>query len=324
MQRCGAAGRRRSGRKKTRSWPPWPARPRGEGGPGVRACAIRGGQPSPRMIMGSVFSERTNWRLAPNRLHQLAAARRSQGTLLELTNSNPTTCGFTYPPGLLAELAGAAGMRYAPSPHGLPSARAAVAEYYLERGVPLGADDLLLTASTSEAYAQLFALLCDAGDAVAMPAPSYPLFEMLARLQQVELAAIAMLYDHGWHLDLAAIAAAPATTRALLLVHPNNPAGNYVKAEEWRAVQELAAARGWAVVVDEVFWDYPLAEGAQVELDLAQCAALTFVLNGLSKISALPQMKLGWIGVAGPEKLKHEALARLEVVSDLFLSAATP
>lgn len=274
--------------------------------------------------MGSVFSKRTNWRLAPNRLHRLAAARRRQGTLLDLTSSNPTACGLAYPEGLLAPLAQPAGLRYAPAPRGLASARAAVAAYYAERGVEIGVDDLILTASTSEAYAQLFSLLCEAGDAVAMPAPSYPLFEMLARLQQVDLAAVPMLYDQAWHLDLAAIAAVPARTRALLLVHPNNPAGNYVKPEEWRAVQELAAARGWAVVVDEVFWDYPMAEGAQVELDLAQCAALTFVLSGLSKISALPQMKLGWIGVAGPEKMKQEALARLEVVNDLFLSAATP
>jgi len=274
--------------------------------------------------MGSVFSERTNWPLAPNRLHQLAAARRRQGTLLDLTSSNPTACGLAYPEGLLAPLAQPAGLRYAPAPRGLASARAAVAAYYAERGVEIGVDDLILTASTSEAYAQLFSLLCEAGDAVAMPAPSYPLFEMLARLQQVDLAAVPMLYDQAWHLDLAAIAAVPARTRALLLVHPNNPAGNYVKAEEWRKVQELAAARGWAVVVDEVFWDFPVEPGAQVRLDFTPCPALTFVLNGLSKLSALPQLKLGWIGVAGPRPLKQEALARIEVVNDLYLSAATP
>jgi len=274
--------------------------------------------------MGSVFSERTNWPLAPNRLHQLAAERRRRGALLDLTASNPTQCGIEYPPGLLAALSDSAGLRYEPASRGLASARAAVAAYYEGRGVSFGADDLLLTASTSEAYAHLFSLLCAAGETVAMPTPSYPLFEMLARLQQVELAAVPMLYDHGWHLDIAAIAAAPAATRALLLVHPNNPAGNYVKPVEWSALQECAAARGWAVVVDEVFWDFPLAPGAQVGLDYAGCPALTFVLNGLSKISALPQMKLGWIAVAGPPELKREALARLELINDLFLAASTP
>ncbi|MGH9394992.1 MAG: pyridoxal phosphate-dependent aminotransferase [Terriglobales bacterium] len=271
-----------------------------------------------------MFSRRTGWSLAPNRLHQLAEARRAAGGLLDLTRSNPTGCGFAYPSGLMAVLGDPAGLEYHPAARGLASAREAVASYCAERGLTLRADDLLLTASTSEAYAHLFRLLCNAGAAVLMPTPSYPLFEMLARVEEVELLPAPMLYDQGWHLDLAALEQAPLHTRALLLVHPNNPAGNYLKPREWEQVQRLAAARGWAVVVDEVFCDYPLAEGARVELELGQCPALTFVLNGLSKIAALPQMKLAWIGVAGPAALRAEAMARLEVVNDLFLSAATP
>ncbi|HUX65894.1 MAG TPA: pyridoxal phosphate-dependent aminotransferase [Terriglobales bacterium] len=273
-----------------------------------------------------MFSARTGWPLAPNRLHTLAQARRAAGTLLDLTVSNPTVCGFDYPQAaLLSALGQAAALRYEPAPLGLAAARRAVAGYYAERGVAVALDRLLLTASTSEAYAHLFRLLCDPGDNVLMPSPSYPLFEMLAGVHDVRLTAVPMMYDQGWQLDLAGLeAAATPQTRALLLVHPNNPAGSYLKPHEWARLQTLAAERGWALVLDEVFCDYALPPAAPVELGLERPPALTFVLNGFSKILALPQMKLAWIGVHGPPAACAEAMARLEVVNDLFLSVDAP
>lgn len=275
-----------------------------------------------------MFSARTGWPLHPNRLHQLAAARGAR-TLIDLTVANPTQCGFEYPRAqLLAALGHAAALRYEPQPLGLESARAAVSAYYAERSAsPVPTNRLLLTASTSEAYAHLFRLLCDPGDAVLMPAPSYPLFEMLAAMSDVRLLACPMLYDQGWQLDREAIEQAAGSEprlRALLLVHPNNPAGCYLKPGEWQWLQELAARCGWALVLDEVFFDYPLPPHAAVPLDWESAPALTFVLNGLSKIAALPQMKLGWVSVHGPGNLRQPALARLEILNDLFLSVDAP
>jgi len=318
-----------------------PARPRrysGAGLPGIEATALsdrrerpKSGVEYPPFILGhaiieAVFSARTGWPLAPNRLHQLAQAWRAAGTLLDLTVSNPTVCGFDYPQAaLLSALGQAAALRYEPQPLGLEAARRAVVGYYAERGVAVGLDRLLLTASTSEAYAHLFRLLCDPGDAVLMPSPSYPLFEMLASVHDVRLTAVPMVYDQSWQLDLAGLeAAATPQTRALLLVHPNNPAGNYLKPHEWTQLQALAAARGWALVLDEVFYDYALPPNEPVELGLERPPALTFVLNGFSKILGLPQMKLAWIAVHGPEAACREAMARLEVVNDLFLSVDAP
>ncbi|MGH9485461.1 MAG: aminotransferase class I/II-fold pyridoxal phosphate-dependent enzyme, partial [Terriglobales bacterium] len=265
-----------------------------------------------------MFSERTAWPLAPNRLHRLAERRRADGDLIDLTVSNPTRCGFAYPDALTAALGDAAALRYAPQPLGLETARTAVAGYYRERGLEIPAGRIALTASTSEAYSHLFRLLCNAGEAALMPTPSYPLFELLAGVQDVHLRPVPMLYDHGWQLDVAMLAQAPGEVRALLLVHPNNPAGNYLRPEEWRAVQALAAGRGWAVVVDEVFFDFAIPPSAPVPLELEACPALTFVLNGCSKLSALPQMKLAWISAFGPRDLVAAAWSRLEMLLDLY------
>lgn len=275
--------------------------------------------------MESVFSHRTGWGLEPNRLSRLAAGLRETGRLQDLTVSNPTLCGFQYPrERLLQALGQAAGFEYRPQPLGLALARSAVEDYYCRRGQRLPIEQIVLTASSSEAYAHLFRLLCDSGDEVLMPSPSYPLFEMLAGIHDVRLVACPMLYDQGWQLDREGLlAGANARTRALLLVHPNNPAGCYLKADDWIWVQTLAAERGWAVVVDEVFFDYPVAPFAAVKLDFENAPALTFVLNGLSKLAALPQMKLAWIGVQGPEPERRQAVARLEVLNDLFLSVST-
>jgi aspartate/methionine/tyrosine aminotransferase len=272
-----------------------------------------------------VFSRRTGWRLEANELHRRAVERRAAGDLLDLTVSNPTVCGFAYPQELVAALASPGALTYQPQPFGLAAARQAVAEYYRERGLVMAPERLALTASTSEAYSHLFRLLCDGGDNVLMPAPSYPLFEMLAGLEEVSLRACPMQYEGGWHVDAAALAGAgDERTRAVLLVHPNNPAGNYLQAEEWAAVQQMAARRGWAVVVDEVFFDYAWAPARPVALALDACPALTFLLNGCSKLAALPQMKLAWMSVHGPRAAAEAAWARLEVMLDLFLSVDAP
>lgn len=276
-----------------------------------------------------MFSTRTGWPRKTNRLHELAEIKRRAGELVDLTASNPTRCGFAYPEReLLAALAQPAALRYEPQALGLEAARRAVSAYYAERGVGLPPERLVLTASTSEAYSHLFRLLCDPGDAAVMAAPSYPLFEMLAGIADVRLETAAMSY-HGngargtWELEAGRLAAAGERTRALLLVHPNNPTGSYVKAAEWAAAQRLAAERGWAVIVDEVFFDY-VVEGEAVRLELEEAPAPTFVLNGFSKIAGLPQMKLGWIGAFGPEAARREAMARLEILNDAYLSVDAP
>lgn len=272
-----------------------------------------------------MLSRRTGWRLEANELHKKAAGRRTAGDLIDLTVSNPTVCGFVYPREIVAALASPGALTYEPQPFGLAAAREAVAEYYRERGLDIPAERLALTASTSEAYSHLFRLLCDGGDNVVMPAPSYPLFEMLAGVEEVGLRACPMHYDGGWHLDAAALAAAgDERTRAVLLVHPNNPAGNYLQAEEWAAVQQVAAERGWAVVVDEVFFDYAWPPAKPAPLELENCPALTFLLNGCSKLAALPQMKLAWISVHGPRQACEAAWTRLEVLLDLYLSVDAP
>lgn len=272
-----------------------------------------------------MFSRRTGWRLEANELYNKAAGRRAVGDLADLTVSNPTVCGFSYPPEIAAALASPAALVYEPQAFGLAAAREAVAEYYRARGVAIPPERLALTASTSEAYSHLFRLLCDGGDNVLMPTPSYPLFEMLAGVEEVGLRACPMVYDAGWHLDVEGLAArADERTRAVLLVHPNNPAGNYLQPGEWAAVQQLAAARGWAVVVDEVFFDYAWPTAAPVPLAWEDCPALTFLLNGCSKLAALPQMKLAWISVHGPRAARQAAWGRLEVILDLFLSVDAP
>ncbi len=245
----------------------------------------------------------------PNRLAQLLAER---PPALDLTVSNPTVAGFHYPPGLWAALADPAAATYEPSPRGLPSARAAVAAHV---GVP--AESIVLTASTSEAYAWLAKLLCDPGDAVLCPEPSYPLFEHLLRLEGVGLIPYPLAYDGEWHIDFASLS---GDARAIFVVSPGNPHGAYLKRAEWERLGDL----GLPVVCDEVFADYPIlgAPDALVPAARPDARTLTFSLGGLSKSCGLPQLKLGWIAAAGPGAA--EALARLELIADTYLSVSTP
>lgn len=268
------------------------------------------------------FSSRTPADLGPNRI---ALARAAHPPAYDLTVSNPTRCGIPYPHDLLAPLADPAGLAYRPDPRGLAETRRAVAGEYARQGAAVPVEHLVLTASTSEAYALLFKLLCEPGEAVLVGVPSYPLFDHLARVEGVRTEPYHLDPDHGWRLDLHEVAAAPADTRAVIVVHPNNPTGSYLDPEDAAALQALCAARGWALIVDEVFLDFPLAEGGRRARSLAGCpACLTFGLCGLSKSVGLPQLKLGWIAASGPEDVVAPALERLEYLADTFLSVATP
>ena len=274
-----------------------------------------------------MFSARTGWDLTPNRLTSLLEARRRRGQpVLDLTETNPTRVGIACPPDLLAPLADPRALRYEPSPRGLAAARWAVAEDHARRGVPVDPDRIFLTASTSEAYAWLFKLLCDPGDAVLVPRPSYPLFSYLARLESVDVHPYALSYDGEWHLSVDAVREAlTARTRAVVVVSPNNPTGSYLKRTEADVLLALCAERNLAVVSDEVFADYAFAPDPRRVASLAgDGAALAFSLGGLSKSCGLPQLKLAWIAVSGPEKWRARAIERLEVVADTYLSVSTP
>ena len=274
-----------------------------------------------------MFSERTRWDLRPNRLAERLAAKRAAGArLLDLTESNPTRVGLCGPPDLLLPLARTEARRYEPSAFGLPAARAAVAADFARRGFPLAPERVLLSASTSEAYAFLFKLLCDPGDEVLVPRPGYPLFEFLARLESVRVTAYPVAHDGEWHLDLAALRSALGPrTRALVVVNPNNPTGAYLKREELDALLALCAERGMALVSDEVFADFALTDDSRRVASVASDGpALAFALGGLSKSCGLPQLKLAWTAVTGPESLVRDALARLEIVADTYLSVSTP
>jgi aspartate/methionine/tyrosine aminotransferase len=261
----------------------------------------------------------------PNALSRAIAERRAAGrSIVDLTESNPTRVGLRYPPDLLRPLASEASLRYEPHPFGLPSAREAVARDHFRRGVAIDPDHVVLTASTSEAYTWLFKLLCDPGDAVLVPRPSYPLFEHLTALEGVRAAPFSVEYHGRWDIDFATLEDAPSGTRALIVVSPNNPTGSYVSAREVEQLFAVCRERGWALIADEVFADYPLELDAPLT-DLASRAdVLTFSLGGLSKHVGLPQLKLAWLVAGGPPAACARALTGLELIADSFLSVSTP
>jgi aspartate/methionine/tyrosine aminotransferase len=271
-------------------------------------------------------SSRLPANLQPNALSLAVDAKRKRGiSLVDLTESNPTRVGLSYPDDLLAELSSARALDYEPQPLGLWSARAAVASDFRRRGSVLSADRVALTASTSEAYALLFKLLCDAGDAVLVPRPSYPLFEHLTRFESVSALAYDLEYHGSWRIDLASLErAATDRVKAILVVSPNNPTGSFLHREDLAALAGLCRSRGWALIGDEVFTDYPLDDAPDASSVLAQQDVLTFALGGLSKSAGLPQVKLGWIGFGGPPAAVDQALAQYEIVADTYLSVSTP
>jgi alanine-synthesizing transaminase len=282
-----------------------------------------------------MFSKRTNWNLEENAYTLALRRHREAGErILDLTASNPTTCGFQYDEAAILEaLRDPAALRYEPEPKGMLAARAAVARYYKEKAGEVDPERLILTTGTSEAYSFLFRLLCEPGDEVLIAHPSYPLFEFLAEIQDVKLRPFPIVYDHGWQVDFHGLQSEiGARTKAIVVVHPNNPTGHFVSTKEAEQLNAICAKHELALIVDEVFLDYELkAAGAHKKRHgtfarngAADWAALTFVLSGLSKIAALPQMKLGWIAAGGPAALVRESMARLEVIADTYLSMNAP
>jgi aspartate/methionine/tyrosine aminotransferase len=275
-----------------------------------------------------MFSHRTNWHLAPNALSRVLNEVRGSGTeILDLTISNPTEAGVRPDPeAVLGALANPGGIRYDPQPRGLLEARNAVCRYYREahRVFDLDPERLVLTTSTSEAYSFIFRLLCNPDDEILVPKPSYPLFEFLADLSDVKLVPYPLIYDHGWQIDFNSLyKAASSRSRAVILVHPNNPTGSYVSASETAALNDFCRDYNTALIVDEVFLDYA-HDGEPRPSFAANSDALTFTLSGISKISALPQMKLAWVAISGPAKVVVQAGERMEMIADTFLSLNTP
>lgn len=272
------------------------------------------------------LSSRLPTNLELNAVSRAIDAKRRRGTpLVDLTETNPTAVGLTYPPEILEPLANPRALDYEPQPLGLWSARAAVAADFRRRGIVISADRVALTSSTSEAYALLFKLLCDAGDAVLVPHPSYPLFEHLTRLESVTAIPYALEYHGSWRIDVdSLIRAATDRVRAILIVSPNNPTGSFLHRDDFAELSAAAAGRGWAVIGDEVFADYPLDPSPAATHVLAGADVLTVSLGGLSKSAGLPQLKLGWMGFGGPAGKVDEALQAYEVIADTYLSVSTP
>src|SRR5579872_3488579 len=284
------------------------------------------------MVVGPRFSDRTNWKLAQNRFTEaVEEVRASSARILDLTVSNPTRAGLTYDSAaILGALASPRSLDYDPQAKGLLAAREAVACYYrdvrggIANGVDVDPERVVLTTSTSEGYSYVFRLLCNAGDELLVPKPSYPLFEFLADLQDVKLVPYPLIYDHGWQMDFPSMEkAVTPRTRAVVIVHPNNPTGSYVKASEFEPLNAFCRKHGLALVVDEVFLDYALDDAAHASF-VWNRDVLTFTLSGLSKISALPQMKVAWIVTSGPERAVEAAMGRLEVIADTYLSMNAP
>jgi alanine-synthesizing transaminase len=275
-----------------------------------------------------MFSRRTDWVLTPNRFTEAQRELRRAGReLLDLTVSNPTRAQLAFNADeILSALSNPKAMEYDPQPRGLLSARQAVADYYRNQSATfeLNPESIVLTTSTSEGYSYALRLLCNPEDEILVPKPSYPLFEFLADLQDVKLVEYPLLYDHGWQIDLSSLhKAVTPRTRAIVLVHPNNPTGSYVNTLERESLNELCREHGLSLLVDEVFLDYGLDGNPRTSFTSNQ-DTLTFTLSGLSKIAGLPQMKLAWVVTSGPPEKVNPALDRMEVIADTYLSMNAP
>ena len=273
-----------------------------------------------------MFADRTNWNLDPNRLSKALALHRSAGKpLFDLTLSNPTACGFSYDgDAILRALNNPAALYYEPNPRGLEHARRAVAAYYASRNTDVSLSDVILTTSTSEAYSYIFRILCNPGDELLVPAPGYPLFGFLADIHDVRLVRYPLIYDNGWQIDFPSLERAiTPRTRGVTVVHPNNPTGHFTRPGDAAKLNEICSTRRIALIADEVFLDFALTEKQPASF-AANHSALTFTTSGLSKISGLPQMKAAWLIATGPEAQKSQALARLEVIADTYLSMNAP
>jgi alanine-synthesizing transaminase len=282
------------------------------------------------------FSRRTNWNTAESDLARAHRERVAAGlSTADLTASNPTRCGFAYPAFLLDALTDPRALEYDPQPRGLLHTREAVCEYYAAHSVSLDPNQIVLTTSTSEAYSFLLRLLCDPGDEILIPQPSYPLFDFLAGLDDVRLKAAPLVYENGWQIDAEGIRrAVTPQTRAIVIVHPNNPTGHYTKPWEAEELARMCREFGLSLIVDEVFLDYSFG-GKVASFACGIEGVAVYVVSGLSKIAGLPQMKAAWIVAAGPaatgpeseqapNDARNDAIARLEVIADTFLSMNAP
>jgi alanine-synthesizing transaminase len=275
-----------------------------------------------------MFSNRTNWKLTENRFTKaLQDERAAEATILDLTLSNPTRAGLVYDERpILAALASPRALDYDPQPKGLLAAREAIAGYYREshHADDLSPEQVILTTSTSEGYSYVFSSLCNAGDELLVPKPSYPLFEFLADLEDVKLVPYPLLYDHGWQIDFPSLEkVVTPRARGVVVVHPNNPTGSYVAPHEAEQLNAICQTHGLALIADEVFLDHA-HDGKSRPTFAANQAVLTFTLSGLSKISALPQMKVAWVTTSGPSAAVNEVMGRLEVIADTYLSMNAP
>lgn len=273
-----------------------------------------------------MFADRTNWNLDKNRLTQALHRHRQEGKeLLDLTVSNPTECGFEPDEeAILQVLCQRAALSYEPAAKGLQSARDAVAAYYAAHGADISPDDIILATSTSEAYSLVFRTICNPGDEILVPEPSYPLFAFLADIQDVKIVRYPLFYDHGWQIDFHALEKSiTSRARGLIVVHPNNPTGHFCKPAESSRLDEICSTREMALIADEVFLDFAIDSGTRPSF-AAGNGALTFTVSGLSKIAGLPQMKVAWLITGGSEPLKSQAMQRLEIIADTYLSMNAP
>ena len=270
------------------------------------------------------FSKRTEWNTEESLLSRAHRERvQAQLPLADLTASNPTRCGFVYDARLLQPLTDPRALEYDPQPLGLPEAREAVCSYYADHGVELLPHQVVLTTSTSEAYSFLFKLLCDPGSEILVPQPGYPLFDFLAVLDDVRIKGVPLVYDQGWQIEPEGLRrAASPDTRAIVLVHPNNPTGHFTKKWETTELAKLSRERDIALIVDEVFLDYSFGEQRAQSFAAGLNGVDVYTVSGLSKIAGLPQMKAAWIVATGPHAT--EAMSRLEVIADTFLSMNAP
>jgi len=275
-----------------------------------------------------LFAQRANWELTENRISQIRKDLDKKGKeVLDLTISNPSRCDFIYSKEKICKaLSREENMAYTPSALGLFSAREAVSHYYAKKNVFVDPSNIILTASTSEAYAFLFRLLADAGEGVIFPRPSYPLFDFLVGLNDLKMQTYSLVYEKDkWAIDFKSLEANIASnTKALVVVHPNNPTGSFLNPKEIQTLNDICSQRNIPIICDEVFEDYAFEEEATFPSLIGNKKNLTFVLGGLSKTLGLPQMKVSWIILNGPEDLVRAARMRLEVITDTYLSVNTP
>jgi len=277
--------------------------------------------------MRPMFSSRTDWDLLPSALSSLLSEKRMKGeSIIDLADSNPTRCGIPHTPSSISPEIVRRSAVYEPDPRGLPAARQAIAAWYRSHGRPVDPEQIVLTSSTSEAYSFLLRLLCNVGESIAVPKPGYPLFEYLSRINDVAHRHYRLAYDGEWHIDFGSLGEAlEAGVKGMIVVHPNNPTGSYVKVDEAGTIIKLLTAHPAALIVDEVFHSFPFGTSDRRAGSFAGTEdVLTFTVNGLSKLVALPQMKLAWIAVSGPRDLAKPALERLEIICDTYLSVSTP